>query len=71
MQQVADKALKLYMRTRPAPSSESIKRAKTLPKEGTHLLLRSSVAISDVAAAAFAEHLKAFRCGPSLSPHVP
>lgn len=41
--QVCGNAYRLYVKTRPAPSVESVARAKQLPKEGTHPLLRTKV----------------------------
>lgn len=41
--QVCGNAYRLYVKTRPAPSIESVARAKQLPKEGTHPLLRTKV----------------------------
>ncbi|GJP45973.1 hypothetical protein CLOM_g5309 [Closterium sp. NIES-68] len=59
---VAGKAMKLYLRTRPAASNESAKRSKALAgREGVHLTLRDRVGGMESAAAAFAEHLKKFR----------
>ncbi|CAI7850126.1 unnamed protein product, partial [Closterium sp. NIES-53] len=62
LQKVAGKAMKLYLRTRPAASNESAKRSKALAgREGVHLLLRERLGGLESAAAAFAEHLKKFR----------
>ncbi|CAI5950113.1 unnamed protein product [Closterium sp. NIES-64] len=67
LQKVAGKAMKLYLRTRPAASNESAKRSKALAgREGVHLLLRERVGGLESAAAAFAEHLKKFREGVHL-----
>jgi hypothetical protein len=43
---VCGNAYRLYVKTRPAPSVESVARAKQLPKEGTHPLLRTKVNIN-------------------------
>ncbi|CAI5496413.1 unnamed protein product [Closterium sp. Naga37s-1] len=68
LQKVAGKAMKLYLRTRPAASNESAKRSKALAgREGVHLLLRERVGGLESAAAAFAEHLKKFSGGKALA----
>eukprot|EP00897_Mesotaenium_endlicherianum_P004232 jgi/Mesen1/3837/ME000207S02850 len=61
IQPVCIKAFRLYSKTRPAASAESVQRSKKLPREGLHPLLRKEVDSTEAAAAAFAEHLKKFR----------
>ncbi|KAL4439981.1 hypothetical protein ABPG75_002982 [Micractinium tetrahymenae] len=64
----AENAFRLYLKTRPGAAAESVKRAKTLPKEGIHPLLAAALpsdalggleAQSDLAQ--IAEKLKSYR----------
>ncbi|XP_031473298.1 putative DEAD-box ATP-dependent RNA helicase 29 [Nymphaea colorata] len=52
---------KLYSKTKPLPSRESIKRAKDLPREGLHPVFKNELENQELAALAFSEQLKAFR----------
>ncbi|KAF3790559.1 putative DEAD-box ATP-dependent RNA helicase 29 [Nymphaea thermarum] len=52
---------KLYSKTKPSPSRESIKRAKDLPREGLHPVFKNELENHELAALAFSEQLKAFR----------
>lgn len=61
-------AFQLYLRTRPGASSESVRRAKEMPKEGVHpLLLSATPAVkcinleAEAALAVFTQSLKRFR----------
>ncbi|BBN17990.1 ATP-dependent RNA helicase DDX54/DBP10 [Marchantia polymorpha subsp. ruderalis] len=54
-------AFRLYAKTRPAASFESCKRAKALPREGLHPMLRSAVKAAEADVAAFAERVRAYR----------
>jgi ATP-dependent RNA helicase DDX54/DBP10 len=61
LQKASRNAFRLYSKTRPAPSLESCKRAKELPREGVHPLLRDKVHGVEADVAAFAERIRAFR----------
>ena len=54
-------ASRLYSKTKPLPSKESIRRSKDLPREGLHPIFRSVLGGGDLMALAFSERLKMFR----------
>ncbi|GJN03483.1 hypothetical protein PR202_ga20935 [Eleusine coracana subsp. coracana] len=54
-------AFRLYLKTRPMPSKESIRRAKDLPREGLHPIFRDVLRSDELSALAFSERLKSFR----------
>ncbi|GLT45837.1 hypothetical protein SLA2020_196400 [Shorea laevis] len=54
-------AFRLYLKTKPLPSKESIRRAKDLPREGSHPMFRSVLGGGELMALAFSERLKMFR----------
>ncbi|XP_018851376.2 putative DEAD-box ATP-dependent RNA helicase 29 isoform X1 [Juglans regia] len=54
-------AFRLYSKTKPLPSKESIRRAKDLPCEGLHPIFRSIMGGGESMALAFSERLKLFR----------
>ncbi|KAH9557438.1 hypothetical protein CY35_07G084300 [Sphagnum magellanicum] len=61
LHKAAANAFRLYAKTRPAPSLESSKRSKGLPREGLHPSLREKVRNVEAELAAFTERLKAIR----------
>ncbi|CAK9276295.1 unnamed protein product [Sphagnum jensenii] len=61
LHKAAANAFRLYAKTRPAPSLESSKRSKGLPREGLHPRLREKVRNVEAELAAFTERLKAIR----------
>lgn len=61
MQKTCTNAFRLYSKTKPLPSKESIKRAKDLPCEGLHPIFRNVLGGGDLMALAFSERLKMFR----------
>ncbi|KAF5725972.1 putative DEAD-box ATP-dependent RNA helicase 29 isoform X2 [Tripterygium wilfordii] len=54
-------AFRLYSKTKPLPSKESIRRAKELPREGLHPIFKNVLGGEELMALAFSERLKAFR----------
>ncbi|KAG8047273.1 hypothetical protein GUJ93_ZPchr0008g12803 [Zizania palustris] len=54
-------AFRLYLKTRPMPSQESIRRVKDLPREGLHPIFRDVLRLDELSALAFSERLKSFR----------
>jgi ATP-dependent RNA helicase DDX54/DBP10 len=54
-------AFHLYSKTKPTPSTESVKRAKGLPREGLHPIFKNEIGTNEAAALAFSERLKEFR----------
>ncbi|XP_006660129.1 DEAD-box ATP-dependent RNA helicase 29 [Oryza brachyantha] len=54
-------AFRLYLKTRPMPSQESIRRVKDLPREGLHPIFREVLGSDELSALAFSERLKSFR----------
>jgi ATP-dependent RNA helicase DDX54/DBP10 len=54
-------AFHLYLKTRPMPSTESIRRVKDLPREGLHPIFRDVLGSDELSALAFSERLKSFR----------
>ncbi|CAM6101614.1 unnamed protein product [Calypogeia fissa] len=61
LQKACGNAFRLYAKTRPVPSLESCKRAKELPREGLHPMLRDQVHGVEADIAAFAEKVRAYR----------
>ncbi|KAL3680282.1 hypothetical protein R1sor_023238 [Riccia sorocarpa] len=61
LQKACANAFRLYAKTRPPAAFESCKRAKDLPREGLHPLLRGAVKEVEVDVAAFAERVRAYR----------
>ncbi|KAF3520913.1 hypothetical protein DY000_02062296 [Brassica cretica] len=58
---VSRKAFRLYTTTKPAPSKESIRRAKALPREGLHPMFKSIIEGGELEAMAFFQKIKNFR----------
>lgn len=54
-------AFRLYSKTKPLPSRESIRRAKDFPRPGLHPMFKDTLESNELAALAFSERLKAFR----------
>lgn len=61
LQKACTNAFRLYSKTKPLPSRESIRRAKDLPREGLHPIFKNVLGGGDLMALAFSERLKAFR----------
>ncbi|KAL9666386.1 hypothetical protein QQ045_000716 [Rhodiola kirilowii] len=61
LQVTCNRAFRLYSKTKPAPSKESIKRAKTLPREGLHPMFKKLLKCGELSALAFSERLKNFK----------
>ncbi|KAL5803086.1 hypothetical protein ACOSQ4_031391 [Xanthoceras sorbifolium] len=61
LQKACTNAFRLYSKTKPLPSKESIKRAKDLPCEGLHPIFKNVLEGGELRALAFSERLKAFR----------
>ncbi|XP_020259077.1 DEAD-box ATP-dependent RNA helicase 29-like isoform X3 [Asparagus officinalis] len=61
LQKSCTNAFRLYTKTKAAPSRESIRRTKDLPREGMHPMFRSLLGSNELTALAFSERLKAFR----------
>ncbi|KAK4745076.1 hypothetical protein SAY87_011388 [Trapa incisa] len=61
LQRTCTNAFRLYSKTKPLPSKESIKRSKDLPCEGLHPAFKNILESGDLMALAFSERLKAFR----------
>ena len=61
LQKTCTNAFRLYAKTKPLPSKESIRRAKDLPREGLHPIFKNVLGGGDLMALAFSERLKAFR----------
>ncbi|KAJ9675112.1 hypothetical protein PVL29_024167 [Vitis rotundifolia] len=61
LQKTCTNAFRLYSKTKPLPSRESIRRAKDLPREGLHPIFKNALGGGDLMALAFSERLKAFR----------
>jgi ATP-dependent RNA helicase DDX54/DBP10 len=56
-----EKAFRLYTKTKAKPSKESVRRAKSLPREGLHPIFKNSMGGNELTALAFSERLKTFR----------
>ncbi|KAK1310737.1 DEAD-box ATP-dependent RNA helicase 29 [Acorus calamus] len=61
LQKTCTNAFRLYSKTKPLPSRESIRRAKDLPREGLHPLFNNSLESNELTALVFSERLKEFR----------
>lgn len=61
LQKTCANAFRLYSKTKPLPSKESIRRAKALPREGLHPIFKHELGGSELTALAFSERLKEFR----------
>ncbi|KAI8547833.1 hypothetical protein RHMOL_Rhmol07G0226500 [Rhododendron molle] len=61
LQKACTNAFRLYSKTKPSASRESIRRAKDLPREGLHPIFKNVLAANELSALAFSERLKAFR----------
>ncbi|KAI9186198.1 hypothetical protein LWI28_014761 [Acer negundo] len=61
LQKACTNAFRLYSKTKPSPSKESIRRAKDLPHEGLHPIFKNVLEGGELMALAFSERLKAFR----------
>ncbi|KAJ4966017.1 hypothetical protein NE237_017866 [Protea cynaroides] len=61
LQKTCTNAFRLYSKTKPLPSKESIRRAKALPREGLHPIFKNVLGSSELTALAFSERLKTFR----------
>ena len=61
LQKTCSNAFRLYSKTKPLPSKESIRRAKELPSGGLHPVFRDALESNELTALAFSERLKAFR----------
>lgn len=61
LRKTCSNAFKMYMKTKPMPSSESIRRSKGLPREGLHPIFRDLIGSDELSALAFSERLKSFK----------
>ncbi|KAG1326968.1 DEAD-box ATP-dependent RNA helicase 29 [Cocos nucifera] len=61
LQKTCANAFRLYSKTKPLPSRESIRRIKDLPREGLHPIFIDSLGSNELTALAFSERLKAYR----------
>ncbi|KAL2467860.1 putative DEAD-box ATP-dependent RNA helicase 29 [Forsythia ovata] len=61
MQIPCSNAFRLYSKTKPKPSKESIQRVKGLHREGLHPMFKNILGGSELTAMAFSERLKEFR----------
>ncbi|KAI0513515.1 hypothetical protein KFK09_009539 [Dendrobium nobile] len=61
LQKSCSNAFRLYSKTKPLPSKESIRRAKDLPHEGLHPIFKDILGSNELIACAFSERLKAYR----------
>ncbi|KAL6962297.1 putative DEAD-box ATP-dependent RNA helicase 29 [Sarracenia purpurea var. burkii] len=61
LQKACTNAFRLYYKTKPLPSRESIRRAKEFPREGLHPIYKNVLGGNELTALAFSERLKAFR----------
>lgn len=61
LQKTCTNAFRLYAKTKPLPSKESIRRVKDLPHEGLHPIFKNVLGGGELMALAFSERLKAFR----------
>ncbi|XP_010428771.1 PREDICTED: putative DEAD-box ATP-dependent RNA helicase 29 [Camelina sativa] len=61
LERTSAKAFRLYSKTKPSPSKESIRRAKDLPREGLHPIFRSIIESGELEAMAFFQKIKNFR----------
>ncbi|KFK42107.1 hypothetical protein AALP_AA2G211900 [Arabis alpina] len=61
LEKTSTRAFRLYTKTKPSPSKESIRRAKELPREGLHPIFRSIIEGGELEAMAFFQKIKDFR----------
>ncbi|KAG0475329.1 hypothetical protein HPP92_015015 [Vanilla planifolia] len=61
LQKSCSNASRLYTKTKPLPSKESIRRTKDLPRAGLHPIFRDVLGANELTAFAFSERLKAYR----------
>lgn len=61
LERTSTKAFRLYSKTKPSPSKESIRRAKDLPREGLHPIFRSIIETGELEAMSFFQKIKNFR----------
>uniref|UniRef100_A0A2P2JPG4 RNA helicase n=2 Tax=Rhizophora mucronata TaxID=61149 RepID=A0A2P2JPG4_RHIMU len=61
LQRTCINAFRLYIKTKPLPSKESIRRVKDLPCEGLHPIFKNVLGGGELMALAFSERLKSFR----------
>lgn len=61
LQRTCKNAFRLYTKTKPLPSKESIRRVKDLPCEGLHPIFYNVLETGELMALAFSENLKKFR----------
>ncbi|CAI0395844.1 unnamed protein product [Linum tenue] len=61
LQRARANAFRLYSKTKPVPSKESIRRVKDLPREGIHPIFVKALGGGELMAMAFSERLKEFR----------
>ncbi|KAI4305795.1 hypothetical protein L6164_029138 [Bauhinia variegata] len=61
LQKTCQNAFRLYLKTKPLPSKESIRRVKDLPQEGLHPIFKNVLETGELMALAFSENLKKFR----------
>lgn len=61
LQKACFNAFQLYTKTKPLPSTESIRRTKDLPREGLHPIFKDILGSNELKAFAFSERLKAYR----------
>ncbi|XP_054819629.1 putative DEAD-box ATP-dependent RNA helicase 29 isoform X1 [Prosopis cineraria] len=61
LQKTCQNAFRLYSKTKPLPSKESIRRVKDLPREGLHPIFKNVLETGELMALAFSENLKNFR----------
>ncbi|XP_068656787.1 putative DEAD-box ATP-dependent RNA helicase 29 isoform X2 [Aristolochia californica] len=61
LQKSCANAFRMYSKTRPPPSRESIRRVKDLPPEGLHPIFVNELGSTELTALAFSQRLKAFR----------
>uniref|UniRef100_A0A9I9DFB0 RNA helicase n=1 Tax=Cucumis melo TaxID=3656 RepID=A0A9I9DFB0_CUCME len=61
LQKTCSNAFRMYSKSKPLPSKESIRRAKDLPREGLHPIFKNALEGGELMALAFSERLKTFR----------
>ncbi|KGN66771.1 putative DEAD-box ATP-dependent RNA helicase 29 [Cucumis sativus] len=61
LQKTCSNAFRMYSKSKPLPSKESIRRAKDLPREGLHPIFKTALEGGELMALAFSERLKTFR----------
>lgn len=61
LQKTCSNAFRMYSKSKPLPSKESIRRAKDLPREGLHPIFKNILEGGELKALAFSERLKTFR----------